>query len=172
MTYRPYKNPSAQFRFLMFGIVFSVALYALWTQVERQTASANGVAGEQVVIVTRTGQQHIFNVEIADTYLEQEQGLMYRQELALDGGMLFLFGEERPAKFWMRNTYIPLDMIFVAKGGEIIHIHPDARPQDTTAISSPEPVIAVLEINGGTAARLGIQVGDRLTYDPPNQAAE
>ncbi|VAW22687.1 FIG007785: exported protein [hydrothermal vent metagenome] len=105
-----------------------------------------------------------FKVELATTQSERARGLMFRQELAVDAGMLFDFGEEREVAFWMRNTFIPLDMIFIAADGTIKSIHPNARPQDSTAIPSQFPVRFVLEIPGGRAAAAGIRVGDRLEH--------
>jgi len=105
-----------------------------------------------------------FNVELALTQSERAQGLMFRQQLADDAGMLFDFGEEREVAFWMRNTFIPLDMIFIAADGTIKSIYANARPQDDTPISSGVPVRFVLEIPGGRAAAAGIKVGDRLEH--------
>ena len=101
-----------------------------------------------------------FAVELALTPEEQEQGLMYRRELAADAGMLFDFGRVRPAEFWMKNTLIPLDMLFIAADGRIADIHERAVPLSEATIAAKVPVRAVLEINGGTVARLGIKLGD------------
>ena len=95
------------------------------------------------------------------------RGLMFRKELGADRGMLFDFEEERPASFWMRNTLIPLDMVFAKADGEVVKIHADARPHDETPIRSVVPVRYVLEIEGGNAARLGIKVGSRLEFGGP-----
>ncbi|MCC5885474.1 MAG: DUF192 domain-containing protein [Gammaproteobacteria bacterium] len=112
-----------------------------------------------------------FAVEVAATAESRSQGLMYRTELADDAGMLFIF--ERPAEvaFWMRNTYIPLDMIFVDRRGRIVHIHAQAQPHDDTLISSGQPVTHVLEINGGLAEELGIETGQRMTITWPELTA-
>lgn len=112
-------------------------------------------------------QQHRFEVEVAATAQSRSQGLMYRSELADDAGMLFVF--ERPAEvaFWMRNTFIPLDLIFIDQQGSIVRIHPEAQPHDDTLISSGQPVTHVLEINGGLAAKLGIVTGQRMTLSWP-----
>lgn len=127
------------------------------------------VLAEPMAIVTihADERQHHFEVEVAATPESRSQGLMYRTELAEDAGMLFVF--ERPAEvaFWMRNTFIPLDMIFIDRRGRIVHIHPEAQPHDDTLISSGRPVTHVLEINGGLAARLGIEPGQRMTIASP-----
>lgn len=106
----------------------------------------------------------MFEVERATTPEEHARGLMYRKDMAPNHGMLFVFPEQRPLSFWMENTLIPLDMIFIRSDGTIAHIHPMAKPLDRTPISSSEPVIAVLEILGGESAKQGIRVGD--TLDP------
>jgi hypothetical protein len=93
-----------------------------------------------------------------------EQGLMFRQELAPDSGMLFDFKQPTLATMWMRNTLIPLDMLFVDTTGRIVNIHERAVPQSDAIISAAAPVRAVIELNGGTAARLGIKAGDRVIF--------
>lgn len=112
-----------------------------------------------------------FTVEIADTDAERAKGLMFRQDLAPDAGMLFDFGQERETSFWMQNTYIPLDMVFIAADGEVKNIHVNARPMDTTAIPSDGPVRFVLEIAGGRSREIGLAPGDRLEHDRVEQGA-
>ncbi len=97
------------------------------------------------------------------------KGMMFRQQLAPNAGMLFDFKEERQVAFWMRNTFIPLDMIFIAADGTIRNIHVNARPQDPTTIPSDGPVRFVLEINGGRSVELGIAKGDRLEHSRINK---
>ena len=89
---------------------------------------------------------------------------MFRQKMDKNAGMLFDFGEERQVAFWMQNTFIPLDMIFIASDGTIRNIHVNARPQDPTSIPSDGPVQFVLEIPGGRSVELGIKKGDRLEH--------
>jgi uncharacterized protein len=117
----------------------------------------------KATLVTANG-NFVFNIELAQTSEERAQGLMFRQTLAKDAGMLFDFGEEREVAFWMRNTFIPLDMIFIAADGEIKSIHENARPQDPTSIPSGFPVRFVLEIPGGRSREIGLAVGDRLEH--------
>lgn len=105
-----------------------------------------------------------FDVERADTPAARARGLMHRRHLPRWSGMLFIFPDERPVAFWMRNTLIPLDMLFVDARGVIRHIHPNAQPLDETPISSGVPVRFVLEINGGLSERLGIAPGDVLHH--------
>lgn len=113
-----------------------------------------------------------FQVEVVDTPETRARGLMHRTELAPDAGMLFVF--ERPADvgFWMRNTLIPLDMIFIDRRGRIVHVHHRAQPHDETMISPGQPVTHVLEINGGLAEALGIEPGHRMLIDVADQPLE
>ena len=108
---------------------------------------------------------HAFTVEIAATEEEIRQGLMFRESLAADAGMLFDFGEVRPASMWMKNTLIPLDMIFIRADGTVRTVHANAIPHDTKSIPSGGPVQFVLEIPAGRAAEIGLKPGDRLAHD-------
>lgn len=112
-----------------------------------------------LTIDTADGPQH-FTVELAVTPAQQHQGLMFRRHLAANAGMLFVMPEMQIMQFWMHNTYIPLDMIFIAPGGRIVDYHERATPLSDAIIISRAPAIAVLEVNGGTVDRLGIKVGD------------
>lgn len=118
---------------------------------------------ETLEVITRNGTL-TFTVELALTPDEQARGLMFRTELPQRHGMLFDFGAESPLSFWMRNTLIPLDMLFIGGDGVIRRIHANATPLSETPIPSGGPARAVLEIAGGSAARLGIAVGDRVRH--------
>lgn len=121
-------------------------------------------AGEdQLSLQTSTG-TYQFIIELADDDAERSRGLMFRQELAANAGMLFDFGNEREVGFWMRNTFIPLDMIFVSEDGIVKNIHARAIPQDPTTIRSGSPVRFVFEIPGGRAEEIGLQVGDVMMH--------
>lgn len=110
-----------------------------------------------------SGQQaYEFHVELARTDRQRMRGLMYRRSLPDDGGMLFDYGRDAEIAMWMRNTFIPLDMLFIDRRGVVRHIHEKAIPHDETPIPSGGPVRAVLELKGGTVARLGIRVGDQV----------
>lgn len=115
-----------------------------------------------VEILTRAGARHRFTVEWARTAAEQAQGLMGRRQLPADHGMLFDLGEARLAVFWMRDTPLSLDIVFVRDDGEIARIAERAEPYSEALISSGEPVRWVLEVLGGTTARLGITSGDQM----------
>lgn len=117
----------------------------------------------QIVLHTDSG-DHIFSVEIADTPALRQKGLMFRASLAPDAGMLFDFQETRPVSFWMRNTFIPLDMVFIAADGTVKNIHVNARPHDTTSIPSGAPVQFVLEIAGGRSLEIGLKAGDKAEH--------
>jgi uncharacterized membrane protein (UPF0127 family) len=103
-------------------------------------------------------------VEIADDPAERAQGLMNREELAAKTGMLFIYETPRPASFWMKNTLIPLDMIFADEAGRVTRVHANAVPLDRTPIDGGDGVRFVLEINGGLAAKLGIAPGAELRH--------
>ena len=107
---------------------------------------------------------HNFTVEVATTAAQLEQGLMFRRRLAPDAGMLFDFGHPTMAEMWMKNTWIPLDMLFVDARGRIVNIRERAVPGSLEAIPAAAPVRAVIELNGGTVARLGIRPGDRVMF--------
>ena len=105
---------------------------------------------------------HPFSVELATNDAERERGLMFRKELPEGRGMLFDFEREAPVAFWMHNTYIPLDMIFIRADGSILRIAENTEPLSDRLVPSGGPVRAVLEVIGGTARRLGIAPGDKV----------
>jgi uncharacterized membrane protein (UPF0127 family) len=119
---------------------------------------------EPLAVVTKDGSRHGFRVEVARNDEQRAQGLMYRRSMPADQGMLFDFGRVEPVAMWMQNTYLPLDMLFIRPDGSIARIAADAEPLSTRTIPSGEPVLAVLELNGGTTARLGIRPGDRVDH--------
>lgn len=120
---------------------------------------------ELVPLQVRTGRgSHAFTVEVARTPEEQSRGLMFRERLGPDGGMIFPFPSPRRAGFWMKNTLIPLDMIFIRPDGTIARIAANTVPHSLASVESGEPVIAVLEIAGGRSAELGIAEGDRVSW--------
>ncbi|GAB1480497.1 DUF192 domain-containing protein [Paracoccaceae bacterium] len=111
-----------------------------------------------------------FHVELADEPAEQAKGLMFREKLAASAGMLFVFPAPKHASFWMKNTLIPLDMIFADAAGRVTHVHAMAVPGAETPIVGGEGVAMVLEINGGLAARLGIAPGSELRHPSVEQS--
>lgn len=113
-----------------------------------------------VTIRNKDGKEFVFHVELAKDNQERAKGLMGRKFMAEDAGMLFVFDDETSPTFWMKDTYIPLDILFMARDGEIHHIHHNAKPQDLSKITALRPALAVLELNGGIAEKLGIEEGD------------
>jgi uncharacterized membrane protein (UPF0127 family) len=105
-----------------------------------------------------------FQVEIADDEAERERGLMYRTALAPNRGMLFIFEDAAPRAFWMKNTYIPLDIVYIGADGRIVSIAANAEPFNETPIPSNGQAKGVLEIYGGRAAQLGLKPGDRVNH--------
>jgi len=115
--------------------------------------------------ITQGDTVHDFRVEVALSGEEQARGLMFRTEMAADEGMIFPYRPARPASFWMKNTVIPLDLIFVGPDGRIINIAANATPYSLDSIPSAGPVSAVLELNGGRAAELGIEAGATVAWE-------
>src|SRR6202012_5426590 len=138
----------------------ALSIVALWafTGIEARAASI-----QPLEIVTKTG-VHVFSVEMATTEQEKETGLMYRKELADGKGMLFDFSPEQQGSMWMKNTFIPLDMIFIRADGRILRIAENTEPQSTRIIPSGGLAKGVLEVIAGTAKKYGIEPGDRVGY--------
>jgi len=114
--------------------------------------------------IQRNGGRDQFSIWVAETPAQQQQGLMWIQQLPADHGMLFLLPDTRPMNMWMKNTYVPLDMVFFDDKGRITHIHEHAVPLSEDIIDSGGEVAGVLEILGGEAHRRDLHVGDRLLY--------
>ena len=121
------------------------------------------LAPGELVIESRPA-AHRFTIELAATPDERARGLMYRQSMPADHGMLFDFQTPQPVGFWMKNTPLPLDMLFIDAAGAIVQIAADATPNSETPIISQEPIRAVLELNAGTSARLGITPGAKVRH--------
>ncbi len=120
-------------------------------------------SADRVTIIGDFGQAP-FSVTVADDPAERSQGLMFVETMPTMTGMLFAYEEPQSASFWMRNTLIPLDMLFADPAGRILTIHENAVPLDETSIPGGDGVKYVLEINGGLASRLGIAVGDVMQH--------
>ena len=127
------------------------------------TVRAADQAGE-LAIETRGGAVHRFTVELALTPEQRQRGLMFRERMAPDHGMLFDFETPQPIVMWMRNTPLPLDMLFIDADGRIAGVAADTTPFSEAMIPSPRPVRFVLEVNAGTARQLGIAAGDRAVH--------
>jgi uncharacterized membrane protein (UPF0127 family) len=118
---------------------------------------------DKLEIVTASG-VHDFSVELASNDAEREKGLMYRRFMPADRGMLFDFKREDSVMFWMKNTYIPLDMIFISRAGVVTGIAANAEPLSERLIPSGGPCYGVLELNGGVAASIGVKPGDKVRH--------
>lgn len=152
-------------------IRLTLVVFALVAAGPGTAAAQQNFAASTLAVETIGGGKFRFKIELAETQAQQAQGLMFRRQMAPDAGMLFIYAKPQLAAFWMKNTFIPLDMLFIAADGRIAHIHPNAAPQSEATISAPAPVKAVLEVNGGLAARLGIRVGDIVRHATFNNAA-
>ena len=119
---------------------------------------------ESSLTVDAADGQFEFLVEMAVNPAQRSQGLMFRESLDDDRGMLFDFGKSQRATMWMRNTYVPLDMLFIDEGGQITQIAANTQPLSDAVIASREPVRAVLELRSGISAKLGIRPGDRVIH--------
>ncbi len=147
-------------------------------------ASGNQVASEDTearhpesglavipLTVKSGGKSHAFRVEVAESRVEQAKGLMFRRSMGADEGMVFPFHPPREASFWMKNTVIPLDIIFIGADGRILNIEAEAVPYSETPRSSRGKAAAVLELNGGRAAQLGIGPGDKVEFQAAKHLA-
>jgi uncharacterized protein len=145
------------------GIAILIGLAAnAW--IAAQPPPRPAFACDSVLVQLRNGQAHALRVELARTAAEHAYGLMFVKQLDADAGMLFLNRQDRPQRFWMKNTLIPLDILFIAADGRIVNIAPCTEPLSLNVIASEGPARAVLEIRGGRAAELGIQPGDKVIY--------
>jgi hypothetical protein len=141
------------------GVLLIVLLF-----VAAPAAAASITFEESRLTIDAADEQFEFQVEMAVSPAQRSQGLMFRESLDEDRGMLFDFGEPQRASMWMRNTYVPLDMLFIDADGRITQIAADTQPLSDAVIASREPVRAVLELKGGISAKLGIKPGDRVIH--------
>jgi uncharacterized membrane protein (UPF0127 family) len=152
---------------IRFGKILGFLLIALCLAQAGPARAQNALAtferGE-LEIETGDGTPHLFQIELATAPEQQSQGLMFRRSLAPDAGMLFVYPSDRTITMWMRNTLIPLDMVFIAADGRIVKVAQRTVPMSLATISSGGPARAVLEVNGGTAARLGLKPGDQVVH--------
>ena len=144
-----------------FRVVFP-AFLSLWLVLA--TAAPVWAVGRQKLEIATAGGTRTFSVELAKTRPELDRGLMHRRSLPAGQGMLFDFGQEQPVAMWMKNTYVALDMLFIGADGRIRRIAADAKPHSTDIIPGGEGVRYVLEVRAGTARKLGIAVGDRVSH--------
>ncbi|MDP6803761.1 MAG: DUF192 domain-containing protein [Rhodospirillales bacterium] len=150
---------------MVFRHIVLLGLWVLAWSVPQPAVAADAVPmrTSELAVVTEQG-RFSFTVEMAVTETQRGRGLQYRKSLAPDAGMLFDFGTPEPAAMWMMNTPIPLDMIFVAGDGRVVNVEARTQPGSLAVIRSAGAVRAVLEVNAGTAERLGIEAGSRVLH--------
>lgn len=151
---------------MAFVLLLALVLPASWG-----AASQDGLRREPLVVETSSG-KHTFQVEIARSREEKSRGLMFRRSLGKREGMLFVHNEPELVTMWMRNTFIPLDMIFIRADGRVHRVEARTEPHSERVIASGERVAGVLEIAGGTAAEIGLKAGDLVRHTHFETAAE
>ncbi|MET0155043.1 MAG: DUF192 domain-containing protein [Rickettsiales bacterium] len=155
-------------RLMAWGAACALALGIAWMAVvfwSQRTAQAFFEKATEATIETASGEKRVFSVRIASTGAQKRRGLQHVAHLPQGEGMLFPYERPGDVRMWMKDTIIPLDMVFM-RGGRIVYVRENASPESEEVIAAPEPVDAVFEIGGGEAARLGIRAGDRFFYRP------
>ena len=147
-----------------FLMLAGAVYFATPAQTVKQTTDQPPPGFEKLVIESKNGVKHVFQIEIANTPQAWERGLMFREHLDPNQGMLFELGRTGVVSLWMKNTLIPLDMVFISPDGTIVKIHENAEPKSLKSISSEVAVSAVLEINGGRTKALGISARDKVIH--------
>ena len=138
------------------------AMQPAWAQTDEPTAAQPKLPTAKLTIISRNNVKHDFTVELAETDAQQETGEMFRTSVPANEGMLFDWHTPRDVPMWMKNTLVPLDMIFIGPDGTVTHIEENAVPQSLAVIPSGGPVRATLEVQGGLTAKLDIRVGDKV----------
>lgn len=153
-------------RGILTAAMIAVALVGCRASTDQAQPEGTSEAGLRLVqvAVSSKGKRHLFTAEVAETPEQQARGLMFRESIAPDAAMLFPFSPPRGASFWMKDTLIPLDMIFIRPDGSIAFIAAETLPQSEVPVGVEEPLAAVVEIAGGRAAELGIEEGDRVSW--------
>lgn len=161
----PRFSPFAPWRRIFAAAVVVLAFVALTCVAPGSGAVAQTSPSqlETLTIATANGESR-FQVEVARTDEQRARGLMFRRFMPQDRGMLFDFKNEQPVTMWMRNTYIPLDMIFIARDGRVINIAENTEPMSERTIASAGPAFAVLEVNAGVSRKIGLKAGDRISH--------
>lgn len=150
-------------RLFFISLFFVLFFYSPFSLAQRDVSHVLPNAVSIDVLDAKTAKKKTtFITEVANSPQEQERGLMFREYMQKLNGMLFDFKHDQPLAFWMKNTYIPLDMLFVGENNEIVHVHADAVPFSEETIPSLHPARYVVEINGGLAKEYGIVAGDKI----------
>ena len=150
--------------FRLFVLITAIGVASLYQNTAEAQSIVAGDFARSTLNIETDEKTHTFSVEIAKTDRQQRQGLMFRRQLAADAGMLFIYPAPQVLTMWMKNTYISLDMLFIADNGQITSIAENTVPLTDTRISSGRDVRGVLEIVGGLAAKLGLQPGDIVRH--------
>jgi uncharacterized membrane protein (UPF0127 family) len=145
------------------GVALAVGLAACEPNAQQQAQQA-APQPTDILTIEGDGGRHVFRIEVAVTPEQKATGLMFRRELAPDAGMLFTYDTPQLIQMWMRNTYIPLDMVFIGANGRVLNIAERTVPESLAIVPSAGPAVGVLEVAGGTAARLRIRPGDRVIH--------
>jgi uncharacterized membrane protein (UPF0127 family) len=144
--------------------VVAVARALAFAVLMMAAVGARAESALETLVIQSGGKSHSFQVEVMRTDAERAKGLMFRRYMPADRGMLFDFKTPGPAAMWMKDTYLPLDMVFIRANGTIARVEENTEPMSTRTIPSGEAVLGVLELNAGTAARLDIKAGDKVTH--------
>ncbi|OLP55473.1 hypothetical protein BJF92_21880 [Rhizobium rhizosphaerae] len=147
---------------IVMALLVSLAMLLALFRPDGVRADTLAFSTAPLVIHAQDGRTHNFTVELALDEDQRAQGLMFRRAMAPEHGMLFDFGEVRRVMMWMKNTTLPLDMLFIGRNGRVETIRENAVPQSEAIIDSGKPVAFVLELNAGTVSRLGLKPGDRV----------
>ena len=150
--------------FRLFVLMMVLGVWSLYQNIGQAQSIAASEFSKSTLSIHTAEKTHKFSLQVAKTDRQQRQGLMFRRHLAADAGMLFIYPAPQVLTMWMKNTYLPLDMLFIASDGRIVQIVQRAVPRSLQIISSGEIAIAVLEVNGGTVSRLKIKKGDRVKH--------
>lgn len=145
-------------------LILNILIVATLSSQPSFSADNKIIFDQSELSILSVGHKYKFKVEIAETEEQRARGLMYRKEMTAKNGMLFLFKENQTVNMWMKNTFIPLDIIFIDQKGIIIHIAKSTVPHSLDIISSHEKVVSALELNAGVTNHLKIQVGDKIEH--------
>lgn len=153
---------------IFLAVITPAILYAQFNTAQNEKSAAHHSYDKPLTIISQQGKEHKFKTALAITPRQKRQGLMYVQNLPEDAAMLFWFERPEIQAFWMKNTFIPLDILYIDENGRINQIAHNTKPHDTTSIVSNKPAKAVLEINGGLSKKLGIKEGDHIKFEAIN----
>lgn len=149
---------------IFFSVIITTIFYTQYNTIQNKENVTSHLYNKPLTIISKD-KEHNFKVALAVTPRQRQLGLMFVKNLPKEAAMLFLFEQAETQAFWMKDTYIPLDILYIDEKGRIDQIVHNARPHDRTSIISNNPAKAVLEINGGLSKKLGITEGDHIKLD-------